>query len=278
MTKTLRPNPSSTTRGAILLAAALLLPVTSGRALEARDWKNRQTVTVDHAGVIKLVLPPATLGLARPGLEDLRLLDPAGHEVPFVIEHPAPGLAAVTRAPRSVRANLTESSTQLTIETGSDGAALDAIILVTPARTFIKAVRVEISTDGEHWELVRNGALIFRQFGAEELSVDLEGRKAAQVRVALDDARSAPIPLTGAIHYRSDERPLPCLECVARAYRHQSYALHSNRMHSRLVPRCYGQAGRGAHVSKLPDAGQWQRAYAPRDHACESPESDWLCT
>ncbi len=200
MIKILRPKPSPTVRGCVLLlVAGLLLPATAGRALESSDWKSRQTVTVEHTGVIKLVLPPATLDLARTGLEDLRLLDPAGHETPFVIEHPAPSLAARAVGPKSVRTNLTESSTQLVIETGTNNAALDAVILTTPALAFIKAARVEISADGAHWELVRDGALVFRQFGAEELTIALEGRQAAGVRVTLDDARSAPIPLTGAI-------------------------------------------------------------------------------
>ena len=186
-------------RGAFLLASGLVMTAISGRALDASEWKSRQTLAVDRTGVIKLALPPATLDLARPGLEDLRLLDPDGRETPFVIEHPAPAQPAPTRAPKSVRTNLTGAATQLVIETGSDSTPLDAITLVTPAPGFIKSARVEVSADGQVWETIRTGALVFRQFGAEQLSVALEGRKTAHLRVTLDDTRSGPIPLTGAI-------------------------------------------------------------------------------
>jgi hypothetical protein len=197
------PNPS------LLLALGLVLSTTAARALEVSDWKSRQTLAVDRTGAIKLALPPATLDLARPGLEDLRLLDPAGREIPFVIEQPAPVQPAVTREPKSVHTNLTNAATQLVIETGSGTTPFDTVTLLTPAPNFIKSARVEISADGRQWETIRSGALVFRQFGAEQLAVALEGRPAAQVRVTLDDARSEPIPFTGATLRLSAASPPP---------------------------------------------------------------------
>jgi hypothetical protein len=46
------------------------------------DWKNAQEFDVARTGLIKLSLPAETVDAARPGLEDLRIFDSAGREVP----------------------------------------------------------------------------------------------------------------------------------------------------------------------------------------------------
>ena len=76
--------------------AALFVLCASARALEEVAWKTRQVLAIDRPGVLKIALPPETLGLARPGLEDLRLVDPAGREVPFVFTLPSPAQPAVS--------------------------------------------------------------------------------------------------------------------------------------------------------------------------------------
>jgi hypothetical protein len=52
------------------------------------DWRNAQPLEVSQPGWVRLNLPPATLDAARPGLEDLRIVDATGHEVPYRIEYP----------------------------------------------------------------------------------------------------------------------------------------------------------------------------------------------
>src|ERR1017187_2137453 len=54
------------------------------------DWQHEQRFDVPATGLVKLSLPTATLEAARPGLEDLRLYDDAGREVPYLIERPKP--------------------------------------------------------------------------------------------------------------------------------------------------------------------------------------------
>jgi hypothetical protein len=191
MTKT--PPPSSRLRWWLALA---LLPSLL-RALEPNEWKHRQALAVDRAGVIKLALPPATLDLARAGLEDLRLLDGAGRETPFVIERERPSTPPTLRAPRTYRPALLDTATQLTIETGTD-APLDGVMLATPAPAFLKSARLEASTDGTTWQVVEAGVPVFRQFGAEQLRLNLGRRIASHLRITLDDARTRPVAFTGA--------------------------------------------------------------------------------
>jgi len=52
----------------------------------AFKWKHQQQFDVTGPGLVKLRLPPETLDGARPALEDLRLYDDAGAEVPYLIE------------------------------------------------------------------------------------------------------------------------------------------------------------------------------------------------
>ena len=165
-------NPNLARAAHRIFAAALLFAAVSACALELNDWQNRQPLVLSRAGVTKFALPPETLDLARDALEDLRLIDPAGRETPFLLEQPAPAEPATTRPPASFRALLTDTATQLLIATGTT-ARLDALQLATPAAGFIKAARVELSADGETWTLVNPGAPVFRQFGAEQLRVAL---------------------------------------------------------------------------------------------------------
>ena len=49
-----------------------------------------QTVPIPKAGLVRIDLPAETLDAAEADLADLRLLDPAGNEVPFFIERMMP--------------------------------------------------------------------------------------------------------------------------------------------------------------------------------------------
>lgn len=194
MTNPLRKKPSLR---AVWLGCALLGLAGALRALEPNEWQHRQTLAVERPGLVKVALPPATLDLARPALEDLRLLDAAGRETPYVLERAAPAVPPTLRAPASFQPTLTDTATQLLIATGS-ATPLAAVTLVTPAPAFLKAARVEISGDGQRWETVLTGAPLFRQFGAEQLRLDLGGRTASQVRITIDDTRARPVPFTSA--------------------------------------------------------------------------------
>lgn len=166
-------------------------------ALEPSEWKNRQPLAVEQAGVVKLALPPATLDLARANLEDLRLVDAAGREVPFIVDRERPATPPTRRAPRDFRATVLDSATQLTLETGTE-APVDSVLLTTPAPGFLKAARLEISADGQTWQTIENGVPVFRQFGTEQIRLPLGRRAAAHVRITLDDTRTPPVPFVGA--------------------------------------------------------------------------------
>jgi hypothetical protein len=180
--------------------AALLLAGTSARGATPAElpaaWRYVQSLSIPQRGLHKISLPLETLTRARPGLEDLRLLDPAGHEVPYLLERPARPVPS-SRPPRTLQVSLEAESTTLRIETGID-QPLIALSLQTPAAEFLKAVRVEGTVDGTAWKLLAQGQPVFRERqGASQLRVGWPPGEWSRLRVTLDDRRSPRIPVTG---------------------------------------------------------------------------------
>ena len=119
---------------------ALLLALTTKAALPG-DWQKEQHFEIASPGLIKLSLPPETRDAARPALEDLRLYDDSGNELPFLIERPVPAGKAV-QAAKSFQVSLNNRTTIITLQTGLT-QPLDGVTLESPADNFIKAVRVD---------------------------------------------------------------------------------------------------------------------------------------
>ncbi|HEX7618094.1 MAG TPA: hypothetical protein VF480_05165, partial [Verrucomicrobiae bacterium] len=95
--------------------AALAAP--SIAAALPSDWQHTQQFDVSAPGLVKISLPVETLDAARPALEDLRLYDEAGNELPFLITRPVPSAKAVQGA-RSFQVSLNAAATVITMETG----------------------------------------------------------------------------------------------------------------------------------------------------------------
>jgi hypothetical protein len=161
------------------------------------DWQHEQSFEVPTNGLMKIILPRATLNAARPALEDLRLYDDASSEVPYVIERPLL-LAKVVQSAKSFQATLSTSATVIVLETGLK-EALNGVTLETPAVSFIKSVQVESSNDGIKWRPLTEGQPVFRQpYGASQLHIALPIGSWRWLRLTVDDQRSPPIPFTSA--------------------------------------------------------------------------------
>ncbi len=182
----------------LLYICALLFGVSAAAANLPSDWQHDQSFDVSTTGLMKMSLPVETLDSARPALEDLRLYDGAGNEVPYLIERPAPAAKAV-QAAKSFQVSLNASTTVITLETGM-AQPLDGVRLESPAMDFIKAVLVESSEDGTHWQSSAQGQPIFRQpDGASHLQISFPPISSKWLRLTVDDGRSPPVPFTGAL-------------------------------------------------------------------------------
>ncbi len=197
-----------------LVFAALSCLATSLHALSPSAWRHRQALDVPAGGFVRTELPPETLDAARSGLEDLRLLDAAGNEVPYLVERPEPRSGSSV-IPKNFRytADPESQTTTLFIETGV-AEPLVGVSLETPASSFLKPVRVEGSNDGQIWQELAADQPIFRQpGGAENRRITLPQAGYSFLRLTLDDRRSAPVPFTGArLHMpgaSAPSQPLP---------------------------------------------------------------------
>lgn len=179
----------------------------AGATLPA-EWQHDQPFEVPETGLVRFSLPLATLDASRPALEDLRLYDDAGNEVPFLLERPAP-IGKATQPARSFQVSLNPTTTVITLETGLT-QPLDGVSLETPAGVFIKAVQVEGSADGKQWQTLSRGQPIFRQAaGASQLRLTFPPGEWPWLRLTIDDHRSQPIPFTGARVHAAAAVPVP---------------------------------------------------------------------
>jgi len=194
---------------ASLLCGCLLLPGVSATAVNLpSDWRHEQSFDVSATGLVKINLPVETLDSARPALEDLRLHDDAGNEVPYLIERPTP-VAKAVQAAKSFQVSLNANTTVITLESGL-AQPLDGVTLESPAMNFIKAIRVESSADGKKWETLAQGQPIFQQnYGAANLKISFPPAVSRWMRLTVDDQRSQPVPFTGALVHAATGEPAP---------------------------------------------------------------------
>jgi hypothetical protein len=106
---------------------ALVCGAAAGAAALPSDWQHEQQFDAPAPGLIKLSLPVATLNAARPALEDLRLYDDAGKEMPYLIERPT-AAPKIAQNPKSFQVSLNARATVLTLETGQ-AQPLDGVTL-----------------------------------------------------------------------------------------------------------------------------------------------------
>lgn len=187
-----------------------LLAVMGNAALTPTEWQHRQMLNVVAPGLSKLTLPAATFDAAQSHLGDLRLIDAAGQEVPYLLDRDLSSSVEPVRplTPKSFRVIPSGDTTQLFIDTGT-AAILDTIDLETSVPFFLKAAHVEISSNGTEWQSLGPATPVFRQFGAEQLRLSLNHRRAAFVRVTLDDFRSRHVAFTGAKLLPAPTRAVP---------------------------------------------------------------------
>jgi hypothetical protein len=205
----------------LICGFALLCGVTANAALPS-EWQHTQQFDVSAPGLVKISLPVETLNVARPALEDLRLCDDSGNELPFLITRPVRSSKAVQGA-KSFQVSLDAAATVITLETGL-AQPLDGVTLETPTINFIKAVRVEGSADGQNWQRLAQGRPIFRQlYGAGQLHVSFPAGEWRWLRLTIDDQHSQPVPFTGARVHAADVEATPIeLQTVTIAERNEN--------------------------------------------------------
>jgi len=181
----------------VIVALTIFVAAQTCLAFEPNEWRNTQTLDIPAAGLVHVNLPATTLDAAQPGLEDLRIVDSNGNQVPYLIERLLPDAESMIR-PAQFRSTIENGATHLNLKTGTS-APIVGVTLETPATRFMKAVDVEGSHDGMTWTKLAGGDSLFQSpNGATKLRVSLPEGAWEFLRVTIDDLGSSPMPFTGA--------------------------------------------------------------------------------
>src|SRR6476646_7732895 len=166
-------------------------------AFDPNEWRNTQVLDIPAAGLVHVNLPATTLDTAQPGLEDLRIVDSKGDQVPYLIERLLPDAESKMR-PAEFRSTIENGATRLNLKTGTS-APIIGVSVETAATRFMKAADVEGSNDGKTWTKLAGGDSLF-QFpnGAMKLRVSVPEGAWQFLRLTIDDLGSPPVPFTGA--------------------------------------------------------------------------------
>lgn len=179
-------------------------------ALDPAEWQFRQAFDVAQGGPLRVSVPAETLGGAQSDLRDLRIIGPDGAELPFTfLDLPAERAAFDTiktlRRPVSLRVDTEKKEIIVTIETDTDDR-LESVELVIPdTKDYLLPARVEISGDGQKWEMLSSGQALFRRnqggdrYGAAvQNTFSLNRRTAAWARVTIS-FDTDPVAVSGAM-------------------------------------------------------------------------------
>ena len=177
-----------------------------GKAADFTAWKFTQPLPVSTTSLTRSILPSRTLDVARPRLEDLRVLSPLGTETPYLIQWPRLQPARAID-PSTFEMKGMPPHTELTLTAGTN-EKIRAIHLKAAAPRFLKSLHVETSPDGSNWTRLVAGALIFRELdGQESLSVRLPEQSHVYLRVVVDDLSTPPVAFTDARLEIADSMP-----------------------------------------------------------------------
>ena len=95
-----------------IVALAIFVAAQTCLAFDPNEWRNTQTLEVPAKGLVRVNVPAATLDAAQPGLEDLRIVDSTGNQVPYLIERLLPDPESTIR-PTEFRSTIENGATHL---------------------------------------------------------------------------------------------------------------------------------------------------------------------
>jgi hypothetical protein len=176
---------------------AMLGTTHMSQAFTASEWRYTQTLEIPAKGLVRIDVPASTLNASQPELEDLRILDSGGNEVPYLIERLLPDPESRIQ-PAEFRSTVENGTTHLNLSTGTSDPII-GVSLETPATHFMKAADVEGSADGKTWIKLAGGDSLFHSPNrATKLRVSFPEGEWHFLRITIDDLGSPPIPFTGA--------------------------------------------------------------------------------
>ncbi len=131
-----------------------------------RHWRYARPVVLDAgdaARMVRVTVPAEALGKTRADLGDLRVIDDDGREIPFVLVARTGRTTQSWRTVALVDVGFVPGRyTEVTVDTGPDGAVHNAVELDTGRADFFAWVEVAAGDDRRSWRIVRDRAPVYR--------------------------------------------------------------------------------------------------------------------
>jgi hypothetical protein len=199
----------------VLLPLCVLCTVTAARADDVVE-KERGLV-VDVPGPQKLLVDLDLLAGAAPGrsFADLRIVDGAGRDVPYLIVPPEPPGDKWIDAVRIVPTARTKDTSGFEIDLGTP-TLVDRLSLAELPAPFIKRLKLEAAADHAHYNLLAEDQTVFHlpEQGLSRLDVDFAPGQYRYLRGTWDDRTASPMPLVAKARARSCAGPAPTLALI----------------------------------------------------------------
>ncbi len=161
----------------LLLLTCVALAAGAQPAGDWRGWRYWAPISANETDSTRLVranVPAWVTARSQPGWVDLRVVDDAGREVPYVLHAREEQRERVVRAAKLLEVTYAPGeNTQGIVDLGADAGVHNSIEVHTAEPDFFVWVEVAISPDAHNWRILRERVPIYR-FRAE----GLEGNRA----------------------------------------------------------------------------------------------------
>jgi hypothetical protein len=191
---------------ASLLVAGTLFSAAADLDQERSAWRYRRAVTLPAeaagAGLAAIDVDPDVAARAQPDLQDLRLVDADGRELPWVAVRAGEREIRTSWTGRLIDTRRERRLRSVWVVDLGDARTFDRVSLDIPDGDFVKRVRLEASvTTGGPWTVLAEEAGVFDRpwrLRVHHTAIELpETATARYLRVSADDVRSRPIELVG---------------------------------------------------------------------------------
>jgi len=123
-----------------------------------------ETASGTPAGLVSAIVPAMVTARARPGWQDLRVIDNEGREIPYVLHAREAGRSSELRSSRLLEPGVAPAQyTQAIVDTGATGRVHNAVTLALDGTDDVLTwVEIAAGSDGSAWQVIRERAPIYR--------------------------------------------------------------------------------------------------------------------
>lgn len=189
-----------------LIGAVILLLAGVGNhavALDLAQWQYRAEVTIEKGAdeYCRLTLTPEVYNVARRDLGDVRLINAAGEQIPYVLAESKETTRRQTYEPAVINRSINAQRAALVTLDFADKTTKTSIEVVTAGNNFRRAVKVEGSNDNvEFFTLVEQAYVFAVSFNKRFEQVDLPVNDYRYLRICVSPMEAEQdSPVIGAV-------------------------------------------------------------------------------